>query len=90
MTEGTVVTWLKKPGDTVKKDDVVLVISTDKVDMDVESPTDGVLREIIVDEGDTVPVGTPLAYIDAGRDEVDQPVSATDTGSMTVPPGKAW
>jgi pyruvate dehydrogenase E2 component (dihydrolipoamide acetyltransferase) len=84
MTEGTVVTWLKKPGDTVKKDDVVLVISTDKVDMDVESITDGVLRKIIVDEGDTVPVGTPLAYIEADGDEIDcdQPVSANDTGRL--------
>jgi len=83
MMEGTVVTWLKKPGDSVKKDEVVLVISTDKVDMDVESTTDGVLQKIIVDEGDTVPVGAPLAYIEVDGDEVDrdQPVSAIVTCS---------
>jgi pyruvate dehydrogenase E2 component (dihydrolipoamide acetyltransferase) len=65
MTEATVGTWLKKPGDAVRKDEALLSISTDKVDMDVESNVDGVLREILVEEGQTVPVGTPLAHIDA-------------------------
>ena len=51
MTEATVGAWLKKPGDTVRKDEPVLSISTDKVDMDVESNVDGVLRDILVEEG---------------------------------------
>ena len=63
MTEGTVGAWLKKPGESVKKDDIVLTISTDKVDMDVESPADGVLEKILIEVGETVPVGTPLAYL---------------------------
>ena len=67
MTEATVGTWLKKPGDAVRKDEAVLSISTDKVDMDIESNVDGVLRAILVQEGQTVPVGTPLAHIDAGK-----------------------
>lgn len=75
MTEGTVSAWVKKPGDAVKKDEVILAVSTDKVDMDVESTEDGVLQQIIVEEGETVPVGTPLAYIEAAGDEA---VSATD------------
>jgi pyruvate dehydrogenase E2 component (dihydrolipoamide acetyltransferase) len=65
MTEATVSTWLKKPGDEVKKDEPVLSVSTDKVDMDIESTVDGVLREILIDAGQTVPVGTPLAYVAA-------------------------
>ena len=69
MTEGTVFTWLKKPGDNVKKNEAILTVSTDKVDMDVESTVDGILKEIIVNEGDTVPVATPLAYIDAFGDQ---------------------
>jgi pyruvate dehydrogenase E2 component (dihydrolipoamide acetyltransferase) len=68
MTEGTISAWLKKPGDAVKKDEVILTVSTDKVDMDVESTVDGVLQQIIVQESDTVPVGTPLAYIDVAGD----------------------
>src|SRR5580692_3543744 len=65
MTEATVGTWLKKPGDAVRKDEPLLSISTDKVDMDVESNVDGVLRDILVEVGQTVPVGTPLALLDA-------------------------
>jgi pyruvate dehydrogenase E2 component (dihydrolipoamide acetyltransferase) len=65
MTEATVGTWLKKPGDAVRKDEPLLSISTDKVDMDIESNVDGVLRDILVEEGKTVPVGTPLALVDA-------------------------
>jgi pyruvate dehydrogenase E2 component (dihydrolipoamide acetyltransferase) len=65
MTEATVGTWLKKPGDAIRKDEPLLSISTDKVDMDVESNVDGILRDILVEEGMTVPVGTALATIDA-------------------------
>src|SRR5271163_3948298 len=65
MTEATVGTWLKKPGDAIRKDEPLLSISTDKVDMDIESNVDGVLRDILVEEGKTVPVGTPLALVDA-------------------------
>jgi pyruvate dehydrogenase E2 component (dihydrolipoamide acetyltransferase) len=64
MTEATVGAWLKKPGDTVRKDEPLLSVSTDKVDMDVESNVDGVLRDILVEEGMTVPVGTALALLD--------------------------
>jgi pyruvate dehydrogenase E2 component (dihydrolipoamide acetyltransferase) len=74
MTEATVSEWFKKPGDMVKKDEPLLSISTDKVDMDVESTATGILQEIIVDPGHTVPVGTPLAYIEtAGQDSIYPP-----------------
>jgi pyruvate dehydrogenase E2 component (dihydrolipoamide acetyltransferase) len=74
MTEATVGVWLKKPGDSVKKDEAVLSVSTDKVDMDIEATADGVLREIMVEEGKTVPVGTPLAHLDTGTDSSPEPV----------------
>ena len=61
--EGTITKWLKKPGDTVAKDEPLLEISTDKVDAEIPSPTDGVLVAIKVPEGETVQVNTVLALI---------------------------
>src|ERR1700753_1694909 len=63
VTEGLVSQWLKQPGDTVAFDDPLFEVSTDKVDSEVPSPYDGVLLEILVGEGETVPVGTPVARI---------------------------
>jgi pyruvate dehydrogenase E2 component (dihydrolipoamide acetyltransferase) len=88
MEEGTVGTWAKKPGDEVKKDDVILSISTDKVDMDVEATEDGVFRQILVGEGETVPVGTVLAYVEiAGAESVsvgiDEKLNSTRRGKST-------
>jgi pyruvate dehydrogenase E2 component (dihydrolipoamide acetyltransferase) len=77
MTEATVGTWLKKPGDAVRKDEPLLSISTDKVDMDIESTVDGVLRDILVEEGKTVPVGTALALVDAVGKASSTPAPAT-------------
>jgi pyruvate dehydrogenase E2 component (dihydrolipoamide acetyltransferase) len=86
MTEATVSVWLKKPGDSVKKDEAVLSVSTDKVDMDIEATADGVLREIIVEEGKTVPVGTPLAYLDTGADSAPQAARILAQPASPVPP----
>src|SRR5438445_12894806 len=63
VSEGTVTKWLKNPGDTVEADEPLLEISTDKVDTEVPSPGSGVLSEILVQEGETVEVGTLLARI---------------------------
>src|SRR6478736_10190288 len=63
VTEGTIGSWIKKAGDTVEMDDALFEVSTDKVDSEIPSPYDGVLLEILVGEGETVPVGTPLARI---------------------------
>src|SRR2546427_173030 len=63
VTEGVVSRWLKQAGDTVAFDDPLFEVSTDKVDSEVPSPYDGVLLEILVNEGETVPVGTPVARI---------------------------
>jgi pyruvate dehydrogenase E2 component (dihydrolipoamide acetyltransferase) len=100
VTEGVVSLWLKQVGDAVAFDDPLFEVSTDKVDSEVPSPYDGVLLEILVAAGDTVPIGTPLARIgepgaavadtpagtapDAGVSETDEP--ATGPAAVQAPP----
>src|SRR5260370_14825218 len=62
--EGTITKWLKKPGDKVERDEPLFEISTDKVDAEIPAPTAGVLKEIKVKEGQTVPINTVVATID--------------------------
>jgi pyruvate dehydrogenase E2 component (dihydrolipoamide acetyltransferase) len=62
--EGTITKWLKKPGDTVQRDEPLFEISTDKVDAEIPSPSAGVLKEIKIAEGQTVPIQTIVAVID--------------------------
>lgn len=64
ITEGTVIEWIKKPGDVVELDEALLEIGTDKVDTEVPSPAAGILAEIKVAAGDTVDVGTIIAIIE--------------------------
>jgi pyruvate dehydrogenase E2 component (dihydrolipoamide acetyltransferase) len=63
--EGTITKWLKKPGDKIERDEPLFEISTDKVDAEIPSPAAGVLKEIKVTEGQTVPIQTVVAVIDA-------------------------
>jgi len=62
--EGTITKWLKKPGDKVERDEPLFEISTDKVDAEIPSPSAGVLKEIKIAEGQTVPIQTVVAVID--------------------------
>ena len=64
IAEGTVSKWLKRPGESVERDEPILEISTDKVDAEIPSPAGGVLAEVRVAEGETVEVGTIVAFID--------------------------
>ena len=64
IAEGTVSKWLKQVGDTVERDEPILEISTDKVDAEIPAPSAGILVEVVVEEGETVEVGTVLALID--------------------------
>jgi 2-oxoglutarate dehydrogenase E2 component (dihydrolipoamide succinyltransferase) len=66
LAEGTVVRWIKKPGDRVERDESLFEISTDKVDTDVPAPASGTLQTILVPEGQTVSVGARVAVIDDG------------------------
>ena len=63
VTEGTILRWAKKVGDSIATDEVLVEISTDKVDTEVPSPAAGVVMELLVEEGETVAVGTALAVI---------------------------
>jgi pyruvate dehydrogenase E2 component (dihydrolipoamide acetyltransferase) len=63
--EGTITKWLKKPGDRIERDEPLFEISTDKVDAEIPAPSAGVLKEIKVTEGQTVPIQTVVAVIDA-------------------------
>ena len=64
MEEGVVRSWKKQEGEAVEKGEVILEIETDKAVLEVESPASGVLKKILVPEGETVPVNTPLAVIE--------------------------
>jgi pyruvate dehydrogenase E2 component (dihydrolipoamide acetyltransferase) len=64
MEEGRIVAWHKQIGDKVEKGEIILEVETDKAVMGVESPVTGVLGKILVAEGETVPVNTPLAVIE--------------------------
>ena len=64
VAEGTIVRWLKKVGDAVERDEPLFEISTDKVDAEIPSPSAGVLSEIKVQEGQTVPINTVVAVVD--------------------------
>jgi pyruvate dehydrogenase E2 component (dihydrolipoamide acetyltransferase) len=64
IAEGTLSKWLKKVGDAVKRDEPIFEISTDKVDAEIPSPSNGVLAEVLVTEGQTVPVQTLVARIE--------------------------
>jgi pyruvate dehydrogenase E2 component (dihydrolipoyllysine-residue acetyltransferase) len=80
MEEGTVTMWLKKTGDSVKKDDPLLTLTTDKAEVEVECPADGTLGQILIQAGDAVPVGTILAYIEGGAE-----VGAAIDGERPLP-----
>src|SRR5690349_23022957 len=67
IAEGTLSRWLKKVGDEVKRDEPIFEISTDKVDAEIPSPTNGVLAEILVNEGQTVPVQTVVARLETEK-----------------------
>src|SRR5687768_10836058 len=76
IAEGTIVRWIKKVGDAVDRDEPLFEISTDKVDAEIPSPSAGVLTEIKVKEGETVPVNSVVATIGAaGEVAAEAPAS---------------
>jgi pyruvate dehydrogenase E2 component (dihydrolipoamide acetyltransferase) len=86
MTEGRVVEWLKRPGEPIARGEVVLVIETDKANVEVESWTTGTLEKILVEPGDAwLPVGTRLAVI-GGEGAVAAPPPAAAVAAPTPPP----
>jgi 2-oxoglutarate dehydrogenase E2 component (dihydrolipoamide succinyltransferase) len=94
IIEATITKWLKKEGDTVKEDESLLEIATDKVDSEIPSPVEGILTKRLFNEGDVVAIGTVIAVIEIGGEqdmdgssagkEIAQP--KTEKKSATPPP----
>lgn len=90
VTEGTITRWFKKVGEAVAADEPLFEVSTDKVDTEVPSPIAGVLTEIRVAEGDTVPVGTVIAVVgDSAGAPAPAPAAPAPTTAPTPPPAPA-
>ncbi|MBT1585999.1 biotin/lipoyl-containing protein, partial [Curtobacterium flaccumfaciens] len=81
VTEGTVTRWLKNVGDRVEVDEPLLEVSTDKVDTEIPSPIAGVVEEILVQEDETVEVGTALVKIGDGSGSSDGGSDSSDSGA---------
>jgi len=85
IAEATISKWLKKVGDSVQKDEVILEISTDKVDSEIPAPASGTLLELKFKEGDVVPVKTAIAVIDSDGKGVSTPAAAATSTKAPMP-----
>ncbi len=74
MAEGTLVRWVKQVGENINKGDVLAEIETDKATVEVESPAGGVVLQLIVNQGDVVPVNAPIAVVGVAGEKVDAPL----------------
>ena len=83
VTEGTITKWFKQVGDSIKADEPLFEVSTDKVDSEVPAPTSGVVSEILVPEGETVDVGARLAVI--GSEPPSGAAGAAPTSAAPAP-----
>ena len=82
ITEATVVKWLKNKGETVETDEPIVELETDKVNLEVPSPTDGVLSEINVKDGQVVEVGTVLGSVNIGKNK--EPKAENNKQNKTI------
>src|SRR5690349_13586260 len=85
IAEGTMSRWLKKVGDAIKRDEPIFEISTDKVDAEIPSPTSGVLAEVLVTEGQTVPVQTVVARIETEAGAAASPSAPAPAPATSAP-----
>ena len=86
VMEGTILSWLKKPGDTVVADESVLEIATDKVDTEIPAPQNGLLKEILAQKGDTVPVGQVIAILEVEEEQKKSPQEHPQQVPHSPPP----
>ena len=86
MTEGKIVSWLKGPGDKVSKGESVVVVESDKADMDVESFNDGIIGAIVIPEGGVANVGDPIAFIAESADDMEEAKSKAGSSSNGAAP----
>src|SRR5271163_64702 len=87
--EGTITKWLKKAGDKIERDEPLFEISTDKVDAEIPSPSAGVLKEIKVNEGQTVPIQTVVAVIDVAGSAAATPAPSPAPAKAAAPAAAA-
>src|SRR5579862_3157291 len=85
IAEGTIVRWIKKVGDQVARDEPLFEISTDKVDAEIPSPAAGVLAEIRVNEGETVPVNSIVAVIGQAGEQPAAPAPKPEAVPASAP-----
>ena len=85
MTEGKIVSWVKSEGEKLSKGESVVVVESDKADMDVETFYDGYLAAIMVDEGGVAAVGSPIALLAETEDEIEQARSKAQSSSSSSP-----
>lgn len=85
VTEGTVTRWLKKVGDSVKVDEPLVEVSTDKVDTEIPSPVAGVIEQILVQEDETVQVGAVLVVIGSGSGSAPAPAEVVEAPAPSAP-----
>nr|GLL32979.1 dihydrolipoyllysine-residue acetyltransferase component 4 of pyruvate dehydrogenase complex, chloroplastic [Ipomoea trifida] len=87
MTEGKIVSWVKSEGDVLSKGEAVVVVESDKADMDVETFYDGILAAIVVNDGETAPVGAPIGLLAETEDEIaEAKAKAQSVGSGSSAP----
>lgn len=79
------VSWLKNEGDAIEAGEAIMVVESDKADMDVEAFEDGFLAKIIVGEGEMAPVGEPVALIASEEKDIDSIVAAYSSGGAAAP-----
>src|SRR5438045_8191668 len=89
VTEGTIGKWLKQPGDKVNKYDLLVEVQTDKVNTEIPSPVAGTLKEVKVEEGQTVPIGTLLAIFDTADGEAAATAPQASAGPQRAPQPQA-
>ena len=85
MTEGKIVSWEKSPGDKVEKGETILVVESDKADMDVESFNEGFLAAIVSDAGASVAVGETIALIAETEAEIEEAKAKAGSGGGAAP-----
>eukprot|EP00981_Chlorochromonas_danica_P010891 scaffold3530_cov182-Ochromonas_danica.AAC.2 len=85
MKEGKVISWNKKVGDKVSSGDMVVVVESDKADMDVEAYEEGYLAAILVSDGQSAPVGSPLCYLAKTKEEIAEVAAFVASGGNAAP-----
>jgi len=85
VMEGTILNWLKQPGDTIEEDESVLEVATDKVDTEIPAIESGILKEILAEVGEVVQVGQPIAIINTEAEQTES-ISTNDALSQTPEP----